>query len=140
MGIMKLKRLFDKFNIKTDEEFPKTIFNIEIDNEAKQFIKGYKSNGQIIFLGEYKQKDGEYNRLYNIKITVELPEDIDYELLNKLEEFNQKNNKNIWENNEEALNALKLLDFESVKYYVSSEELPTVYVAYNLLGGINRHS
>ncbi len=137
--MVKLKRLYDKFNIKIDT-LPKNILDIEIDNDAKQFTKGYKSNGQTIFIGEYTQKDGEYNRQYNIKITIEIPEDMDYDLLNKLEEFNAENKRDIWESNEEAIKGLELLNFESVKYYVTSQDIPTLYIAYNLLGGINRHS
>ena len=138
--MVKIKKLLDKFNIKTEDHFPKTILDIEIDNDIKEFKKGYKHKGSIIFNGEYTQKDGKYKRVFNIRIIITLPSELDYEILEKLESFNSNSNKNIWNDNEEAMKGLELLNTDCVEYYVSSEDLPTLFIAYNILGGINRHS
>lgn len=138
--MVKLKTLFDKYKIKTEDNFPKPILDIEIDNDVKQFQKGYKHNGSIIFIGEYEQKDTDYKRIFNISIIITLPVDLDYTILEKLEDYNSNKNKNIWNDNGEAQKGLQLLNIDCVKYTISSENIPTLSIDYNILGGINRHS
>ena len=138
--MVKIKKLLDKFNIKTEDQFPKTILDIEIDNDLKQFKKGYKHNGSIIFTGEYSQKDGKYERVFHISMFITLPNKLDYEILEKLENFSSSNNKDIWNDNEEAIKGLELLNTDCVKYYVSSEDIPTLFIDYNILGCITKHS
>lgn len=137
---MKIQELFDKYKIRTEENFPQQILDIELEEDIKYFNKGYKHNNTIIFKGEYQQKDTDYNRKFNIKIIVKSLNEIDFELLSKIEEYTKNNKKSIWENKEEVMNALKLLDIECVEYYLSSQDIPTTFITYNAMGGIIKHS
>lgn len=134
-----IKKLLDKFNIKT-EDIPQTILNIEIEEDLKNFHKGYKRNGLIIFTGEYEQKDENYHRVFTLKLTVKIPEDVKYDVLNKLEQYIKTNDKNIWESQDELDYCINILDDTIVEYYVSSKNLPTAYESYNIMGGMLRIS
>ena len=135
--MVKIKKLLDKFDIKIDENFPTGILNLELEENLKDFNKGYKHNGIILLNGEYIKKETDYQRTYNIRITINIPTDINYELVSKLEEFVEKNDKNIWESQEEVAYCIELLNENCVEYYLSSEGIPSAYIGYNILGGIN---